>query len=80
VHIQHVKKSIIQFIRFKEFDHSSGWTLAVRLTHASRTRTILDHFEGLAWMSVIFFGLSGERESNVLVSPPKSGIAHRKMD
>ena len=22
---------------FKEFDHSSGWTLAVRLTHASRT-------------------------------------------
>jgi len=52
----------------------------VRLTHASRTRTTLDYFEGLAWMSMTFFGLSGERESNVLVSPPKSGIAHRKMD
>lgn len=78
---KHVKKSqIFNYIRFKEFDHSSGWTLAVRLTHASRTRTTLKYFEGLAWMSTTFFGLSGERESNVLVSPPKSGIAHRKMD
>ena len=30
-------RRIKECYRFKEFDHSSGWTLAVRLTHASRT-------------------------------------------
>lgn len=51
----------------EEFDPGSGWTLAERLTHASRTRFYLRIDD------------SGERASNAYLTCPEVGENHGDM-
>ena len=43
-------------LRFKEFDHSSGWTLAARLTHASRAEIegLLSILAANGWVTSLY--------------------------
>ncbi len=62
---------------YKEFDHSSGWTLAVRLTHASRAMMVVT--QSWEFLSILcHYLISGKRVRNTLISPPEWGITLRK--
>ena len=70
-----ISKSNIQEI-FREFDPGSGWTLAVCLTHASRTEA----FQALVadgWVTRENLPLGGEQQLEMTANAPYALIVKR---